>query len=433
MNKRVEASFETEVIPSTVPTSLLPTSFVLPPPSPESRLPPAPQAQPSSTHPTSFLTSLPSSVPPLLFPSTTPPFSPPVQQSTPWPPHISTAATSAETRKITVPCVPPIPTAAGTNDSESHHSPPPLTLSRPFPLAKPLARNMSHAYSPVKPSPLSRILMLAASPENAAAAAAAVADAEPRIASTAALVLDRNAQDPHLRPGTNAFVSGITSAPVFERPQPPPVVASMALVPVTITQAAPAPLRTDTTSNTAGPQRRRSSTRKRTSLEAELDLDADTDANGDPRPTCKNRSDAATTVTKDPRAPEKENTIRRRLRQGPAAGRNANANATVNAANANAGRGGVKTRKMAAAAAAATTTTKAESAKPALALALAPAATTVSDHDHEPATEAGRMGGAAGRLLAAARGSTGAGGPRRVPIDSTEAAAGVGVQARRVS
>jgi len=199
-----------------------------------------------------------------------------------------------------VPCVPPIPTATGTNDSESHHSPPLLTSSRRSPLAKPLARNMSHAYSPVKPSPLSRILMLAASPENTAAAAAAVVDAEPQIASTAALVLRSDTQDPHLPPGTNAFVFGITSAPVFERPRPPPppplvVVTSMAPVPATITQAAPAPLRTATASNTGGPQRRRGSTRKRTSLEAELDLDADADAdaNGGSRPTCKNKSDAA--------------------------------------------------------------------------------------------------------------------------------------------
>ena len=260
-------------------------------------------------------------------------------------------------------------------------------------------------------------------------AAAAVTDAEPQMASTAALVLGSNTQDLHLPSGTNAFVSGITPAPVFERPQPPPpVVASMAPVHATATQVAPAPLRTGTTGNTAGPQRRRSSTRKRTSLEAELDLnaDADTDPNGDSRPTCKNKSDAAVTVvTKDPRAPEKENTIRRRLRQGPAAGRNANANTNTT------GRGGVKTRKMTAAAAA--TTTKAESVKPAP--APVPAAAAIGDHglDHEPAAEAGRMGGAASRLLAAARGSTSAGGPRRVPIDSTEAAAGVGVQARRVS
>ena len=94
----------------------------------------------------------------------------------------------------------------------------------------------------------------------------------------------------------------------------------------------------------------------------------------------------------------------------------------------------------AAAAAAATTITKTESAKPtpapALASAAAAAAAAMSNHDHEPAAaETGRRGGAASRLLAAARGSgsTGAGGPRRVPIDSTEAAAGMDVQARRMS
>jgi len=74
------------------------------------------------------------------------------------------------------------------------------------------------------------------------------------------------------------------------------------------------------------------------------------------------------------------------------------------------------------AAAVATTTTKAEAVKPAP--ALAPAATAIGDHNHEPAAEAGRMGGAASRLLAAARGS-GAGGPQRVLIDGTEAAAGM--------
>jgi hypothetical protein len=36
--------------------------------------------------------------------------------------------------------------------------------TRPFPLAKPHARNMIHAYSPARPSPLSRILLLANSP-----------------------------------------------------------------------------------------------------------------------------------------------------------------------------------------------------------------------------------------------------------------------------
>ena len=44
------------------------------------------------------------------------------------------------------------------------YTPPPFR--RPFPMAKPLAPHMTHAYSPVKPSPLSRILMLADSPES---------------------------------------------------------------------------------------------------------------------------------------------------------------------------------------------------------------------------------------------------------------------------
>lgn len=43
---------------------------------------------------------------------------------------------------------------------------PSTNIRRPFPLAKPLAPHMSHAYSPVKPSPLSRILMLANSPDS---------------------------------------------------------------------------------------------------------------------------------------------------------------------------------------------------------------------------------------------------------------------------
>lgn len=37
---------------------------------------------------------------------------------------------------------------------------------KPFPMAKPLAARMIHAYSPVKPSPLSRIMMLANSPDS---------------------------------------------------------------------------------------------------------------------------------------------------------------------------------------------------------------------------------------------------------------------------
>lgn len=53
--------------------------------------------------------------------------------------------------------------------SASAPAPVPSTpvVRRPFPMAKPLAAgHMRHAYSPVKPSPLSRILMLANSPDS---------------------------------------------------------------------------------------------------------------------------------------------------------------------------------------------------------------------------------------------------------------------------
>ncbi|KAI0291527.1 Afadin and alpha-actinin-binding-domain-containing protein [Multifurca ochricompacta] len=142
--KRVEAPFETEVIPSTVPTSLLPTSFVLPPPSPQSRLPP---------HPASL--SAPSA--PLSFPSTTPPFPPPAPA-----PKASSSTSLAPsftpTEKESQVAV--VPDAGAQLESQI-----PLT-PKLFPVAKPMVRNMAHAYSPAKPSPLSRILMLADSPEG---------------------------------------------------------------------------------------------------------------------------------------------------------------------------------------------------------------------------------------------------------------------------
>ncbi|KAI0287335.1 hypothetical protein BC826DRAFT_972278 [Russula brevipes] len=233
------------------------------------------------------------------------------------------------------------------------------------------------------------------------------------------------------------------AAPVFEPPPPVPPPTSVpaptpALAPVLAPAPAPAPLRTGTTSNAAGTQRRRASS-KRTSREAELDLDADgADAHAHaPRP---NRSsdtgdgmdvDAAAAATaRDPRAPEKENTIRRRLKGGPAA--------------VGTGGPGTRTRKMTAAAAATAaaatktkTKAKSESSKSAAAPAAAAAASAHAPvFMAEPTTTSVGVGGAAGRLLAAARGSAGGGGtmasgPRRVPIDSTEAAAGL--PARRVS
>jgi len=145
----VEPAYETEVIPIVVPASkqqtnnkssiltksILPTSFVLPPPSPRTSLPP----------PDSLLRPLDSHLP-----EHDPIFRPPEPE--PFAPY-------------------PIPTivepAAPTGTEKPAPSTPPPPMRRPpFPVAKPLAAHMTHAYSPVKPSPLSRILMLADSPES---------------------------------------------------------------------------------------------------------------------------------------------------------------------------------------------------------------------------------------------------------------------------
>jgi len=193
----------------------------------------------------------------------------------------------------------------------------------------------------------------------------------------------------------------------------------------------------------AGAAQRRRSSSKRKSREAELDIDTDTTNtktkdHGDGGGGDKNHPDGAaddgmdvdataTVTRRDPRAPEKDNTIVRRLKGG----RVGVAKTKTKAKAASSGGGSsVKTRKMTAAAAA-TAATKSEAHKSAPAPALAPAPVAMT----EQAVEVAPVGGAAGRLLAAARGA-GAGrsatiGPRRVPIDSAEAA--TGAPARRVS
>ncbi|KAJ7091543.1 Afadin and alpha-actinin-binding-domain-containing protein [Mycena belliarum] len=126
---RFQAAFETEVLPplpapsfTSASSSLLPTSFVLPPPSPGSAFP----------------------APALLLSSSSP------LLAAPQPPAPSALPGSG-------PATPP-------------------GLRRPFPMAKPFAPRMIHAYSPVKPSPLSRILMLANSPATPAEDAPAAGD-----------------------------------------------------------------------------------------------------------------------------------------------------------------------------------------------------------------------------------------------------------------
>jgi hypothetical protein len=125
---KIVPSYETEVLPLipaptfsvnpvSLGSSLLPTSFVLPPPSPHASLPTQP--------------ALPPPLPPLAA-------------------HQSQSSTS--------PAVSPPLESAGPST--------PPAARRPFPVAKPFAQRMIHAYSPAKPSPLSRILLLGNSPNS---------------------------------------------------------------------------------------------------------------------------------------------------------------------------------------------------------------------------------------------------------------------------
>jgi hypothetical protein len=128
-----EPSFETEVIPSAFPISnlgtmlqsLLPTTFVLPPPSPHSSLPRSPALLSSAALPALNLVA---------------PIATYLQPST----------------------------SKMSPSSDSLHEDPrtPPGIHRPFPVAKALATRMIHAYSPARPSPLSRILMLNDSPAS---------------------------------------------------------------------------------------------------------------------------------------------------------------------------------------------------------------------------------------------------------------------------
>jgi hypothetical protein len=131
-------SYETELIPPLLPTlkpfassksSLLPSSFVLPPPSPRASLPNQP-ALPAR------LDVLPEAA------------------------HKSTDISSCLPPTVDI-SPPPNDKAMGSDDQNLTT---PIAPRRPFPVAKPFAQRMFHAYSPAKPSPLSRILMLADSP-----------------------------------------------------------------------------------------------------------------------------------------------------------------------------------------------------------------------------------------------------------------------------
>ncbi|EJF56270.1 hypothetical protein DICSQDRAFT_71856 [Dichomitus squalens LYAD-421 SS1] len=186
---KVVPAYETEVIPSTIPPSpvrpppefktsmavpappspaLLTSTFVLPPPSPAASFPSREEGGGTHLPPVPPLPRL--EIPPL--PEDT--SEDDIMDTTHEP--ASSASSSS------------LPSAsASSSTSTSSRAPAPFPSTpgaRPFPMAKPLAQRMVHAYSPVKPSPLSRILMLARSP-----------DSPPVTALDALAEVDENAMD----------------------------------------------------------------------------------------------------------------------------------------------------------------------------------------------------------------------------------------------
>ncbi|KAI0730564.1 Afadin and alpha-actinin-binding-domain-containing protein [Earliella scabrosa] len=171
--QKVQPAYETEVIPPTIPAI---------PPSPSRQMPEFKTSMAAPPPPSpSFLTNafvLPPPSPAASLPSrdALPPI-PPL-------PKLEIPPSSEDTSDDNIMDTTPqsLPSSSSTNSlpssasSSSSTSEPPLSgpgvpvpstpVVRPFPMAKPFAQRMIHAYSPVKPSPLSRILMMADSPES---------------------------------------------------------------------------------------------------------------------------------------------------------------------------------------------------------------------------------------------------------------------------
>ncbi|KAH9939056.1 Afadin and alpha-actinin-binding-domain-containing protein [Epithele typhae] len=176
---KVSSSYETEVLPSAVPVSSAPPSPRRPPP--EFKTSMTIPAAPSPAHLTSAFVlppPSPAAALPSIFaePSVFPPLPPiPKLQIPPFTsvdgsmeadsdPSPSAGAASSSSWSSSSSS-----TAPSTSSSVASSSAPPVPhtpVARPFPMAKPFAQRMTHAYSPVKPSPLSRILMLGASPDS---------------------------------------------------------------------------------------------------------------------------------------------------------------------------------------------------------------------------------------------------------------------------
>ncbi|KAI0954591.1 hypothetical protein AcW1_006435 [Taiwanofungus camphoratus] len=160
--RKVIPPFETEVIPSSAlqmpafkmsialsqpqPPVLAP-AFVLPPPSPAASLPLQQSSVPTSSR-----------IPPLLQSIADPESKHAVITAS----RSDGALSDAQPRPSEA-----ITISMSAPELASSAVPVPSTpVPRPFPMAKPLAARMLHAYSPAKPSPLSRILMLANSPDS---------------------------------------------------------------------------------------------------------------------------------------------------------------------------------------------------------------------------------------------------------------------------
>ncbi|KAH9832560.1 uncharacterized protein C8Q71DRAFT_258970 [Rhodofomes roseus] len=162
--KKVVPPFETEVIPSSLQMPDFKSSIVLPPSQPPIAAPvfvlppPSPAASLKRPGPTAF------KPPPGDAHDAQPPLLPP--------PAFVLTSTSDSALNVPAPEVPTsIPMSksapALTQDAPPEAGPSTPGVRRPFPMAKPLAATrMMHAYSPAKPSPLSRILMLANSPDS---------------------------------------------------------------------------------------------------------------------------------------------------------------------------------------------------------------------------------------------------------------------------
>ncbi|RPD52962.1 hypothetical protein L226DRAFT_489474 [Lentinus tigrinus ALCF2SS1-7] len=155
---KVLPAYETEVIPSYIPPI---------PPSPSRQLPEfktsiAAPSPPPSPHLTNAFV-LPPPSPAAAFDSvrTHLPLLPPLPKFEMPPPAEDSSDDSMDVPLDSIP--------SGPSASSSSVPPPavPSTpVARPFPMAKPFAQRMIHAYSPVKPSPLSRILMMGNSPDS---------------------------------------------------------------------------------------------------------------------------------------------------------------------------------------------------------------------------------------------------------------------------